>query len=70
MTTVQEHNVATGEVIVRDMTEAEMAQIEIDKAEIQVAKKAAEAAQLAKENAQAKLEALGLTGDDLKALGL
>ena len=70
MTTVQEHNVATGEVIVRDMTEAEMAQIEIDKAEIQVAKKAAKAAQLAKENAQAKLEALGLTGDDLRALGL
>jgi len=53
-----------------EYTEAEYAQVEIDKAEqikldAEIAAKQAE-----KEAAQAKLAALGLTTDDLKALGL
>ena len=65
---------ATGEEIEREMTEAEQAvrNKEIsDWLEIQAEKEqAAQAAQAAKEAAQAKLAALGLTTDDLKALGL
>lgn len=63
-------NSETGEEIVRDMNAEELAQLEIDRANAQTeaTKKAvAEAAKLA---AQAKLAALGLTTDDLKALGL
>ena len=55
---------------VREYTEAEYAQVETDKIE---AKKMAdiEAQKEAdKATATAKLEALGLTADDLKALGL
>ena len=53
-----------------EYTEAEYAQAEMDKAQqikldAEAAKKVAE-----KTAAQAKLEALGLTTDDLKALGL
>ena len=67
--TIRIHDLATGEVIDREMTDHEYAEhlaaLEpkpLTEAEIQ--------AQLAKEAAQAKLEALGLTVDDLKALGL
>ncbi len=70
MTTVQEHNATTGEVIDRPMTEAEIAQAEIDKAASETKKAAYEAAELAKKEAEAKLAALGLTSNDLKALGL
>ena len=53
-----------------EYTEAEYAQVEIDKAEqIKVDAEIA-AKQAEKEAAQAKLAALGLTTDDLKALGL
>ena len=53
-----------------EYTEAEYAQAEMDKAEqikvdAQIAQKEAD-----KQSAQAKLAALGLTTDDLKALGL
>ncbi len=64
------HNVATGEIIERELNEKELAQLEIDiaaaktKAEQDAAKAAKKAA------AEAKLAALGLTADDLKALGL
>jgi hypothetical protein len=65
---------ATGETIVRDMTTKEQ---EARDAEIAAhnAKKAAQAtaiaeAEAAKEAAAAKLAAIGLTADDLKALGL
>ena len=65
---------ATGEEIEREMTEAEQAirDKEVsDWLEIKAQKQqAAEAAEAAKEAAQAKLAALGLTTDDLKALGL
>jgi hypothetical protein len=68
------HDIATDEIIDREMTDAEF---EIHQAEQAVY--AAEAAAIAeaeavkeatKQAAQAKLEALGLTTDDLKALGL
>ena len=65
---------ATGESIVRDMTKDEQKAHDAEIA-ISDAKKAAEAeaiaqAETAKETAAAKLIAIGLTADDLKALGL
>jgi predicted metal-binding protein len=63
-------NVETGEEIVREYNDDELAQQEIDVA-TQKAKMEAEAqAKANKEAAQLKLETLGLTADDLKALGL
>ena len=65
-----DHNVETGEITDRDMTKAEAdaikAQAELDAIEVAKGEKIAEA----KEAAIAKLAALGLTDDDLKALGL
>jgi hypothetical protein len=64
------HDLATGDVIDREMTNAEFEEYN---AQLAIDAKAAQAtadAQAAKEAAQAKLEALGLTTDDLKALGL
>ena len=57
------HNITTDEIVNREMTDTEFAQYEADQA-AQVEADAAKAA------AQAKLAALGLTTDDLKALGL
>ena len=67
---ITEHNSTTGEYIEREMTDFEWEQTQIVAA--RDAAKAAElaAAQAAKESAEAKLAALGLTADDLKALGL
>lgn len=70
MTTIKYVNVETGEVTEREMNAQELAQYETDKAAAQAqleaeAQKAAE-----KAAATAKLAALGLTEDDLKALGL
>jgi hypothetical protein len=69
-----EANCTTGEVIERELTADELAQAEADKANAIALKNAAAAAEAqalaAKETAQAKLSALGLTTDDLKALGL
>ena len=67
-------NVETSEVIERELNAEEIAQQEID--EIKSAEKLAkqlqeEAPQIAaKAEAEAKLAALGLTTDDLRALGL
>ena len=64
------HNVTTGEIVEREMDAEELAQWEAQQAEAQ-ARQAAEAAKAeAKAAAEAKLVALGLTSDDLKALGL
>jgi hypothetical protein len=67
-------NVETGEVIERELNAEELAQQEIDEAEYLEGKQfliaEAEAKAEAKEAAQAKLEALGLTAEDLIALGL
>lgn len=71
------HNTETNEVIDREMTDAEFAQHEIDQAKYQADKAEAEAKvaeaeaiAIAKAAAQAKLAALGLTVEDLQALGL
>ena len=57
--TVTIHNVETNEIITREMNAEELAQDTADKA-----------AYAAFKEAEAKLAALGLTTDDLKALGL
>jgi hypothetical protein len=65
-----DHNVETNEIAEIELTEAEIAQKAKDAAEAQSITEARNQAQTAKEAAQAKLAALGLTTDDLKALGL
>ena len=64
------HNVTTDEIVDREMTDAEFevyqAQQVVDAAELEALTKA----EADKAAAQAKLAALGLTTDDLKALGL
>jgi antitoxin component HigA of HigAB toxin-antitoxin module len=67
---VTEVNAETGETILRDATEAEIAQIEKDAIEQEKINAAKAQAAAKKAAAQAKLEALGLTTEDLKALGL
>jgi hypothetical protein len=64
------HNLETNEVLDREMNDDEFAQYEIDQA-IEAELRLAELeAQAAKEAAQQKLAVLGLTPDDLRALGL
>jgi hypothetical protein len=64
------HNVETGEVSEVELTAEEIAQVQIDR-EIAAAEIAAQTAKdTAKEAAETKLAALGLTAEDLKALGL
>lgn len=67
MTTIIEHNVETGEVVEREMTKIELSDYAKQVAEVQAQ---SEAIKTAKESAEAKLAALGLTADDLRALGL
>lgn len=63
-------NAETGDEIEREMNATELAQWNADKAE-SLAKEEAKAQENAAKNAaQTKLAALGLTADDLKALGL
>jgi len=64
---IQEINVNSGEEIVRDFTADEIDQFNLDQ---EAEASAVAAAQAATESAEAKLAALGLTADDLKALGL
>jgi FMN-dependent NADH-azoreductase len=63
-------DVETGEVIEREMNAEEIAQLEADKANTETEKEAEAAKAAEKAAAIAKLAALGLTEDDLKALGL
>lgn len=64
------HNAETGEILEREATAEELAQKAIDKAD-EVSRLTQEAAKAErKEAAQAKLAALGLTVEDLTALGL
>ena len=63
-------NVETGEEIIRDANGAELEQIAKDAAEAELRKSAKEQAEAKRLAAKAKLEALGLTPADLKALGL
>lgn len=68
--TIKIHDCATDEVIEREMNDEEYSQHQIDvaTAEAKVAAKAEGEAD--KAAATAKLAALGLTAEDLKALGL
>ena len=63
-------NCETGEEIVRDANADEIAQMELDAANAAARKAEAEAKAIAKAAAEGKLAALGLTTDDLRALGL
>ena len=63
-------NCETGEEIVRDANAEEIAQMEIDATNEATRKAEAEAKAQAKAAAEGKLAALGLTTNDLRALGL
>lgn len=64
------HNAETDEITDREMTDVEFKQYQADQ-EANIARQAeAEAKAEAKATAQAKLAALGLTVEDLQALGL
>ena len=67
---VRIHNTETDEVIDREMTNAEFTQYEADNQRLASEKIAVKAKAEAKATAQAKLAALGLTVEDLQALGL
>lgn len=67
---VRIHNAETNEIIDREMTAAEFAEYQTNQ-RAELAKQAeAEAKAQAKAAAESKLAALGLTSDDLNALGL
>jgi hypothetical protein len=66
----KEINCTTGEITERELNAAELAQYKIDAANELAQSKLRKARADAKANAQAKLEALGLTVEDLQALGL
>jgi len=64
---IQEHNCETGEITLRQLTAKEIKDRDNQyKADIAAAKAKAQA----KARAEGKLAALGLTTDDLRALGL
>jgi hypothetical protein len=63
-------NCATGEEIVRDATKDEIVNLEKSQLDAQKQRVEIEAKREAKAAAQAKLAALGLTVEDLTALGL
>jgi hypothetical protein len=67
---VKEHNVETGEIIEREMNAEELAEYENSQIEAEATATKKAEAKAAKAAAEAKLAALGLTADDLKALGL
>lgn len=64
------HNVETNEIIDREMNDAEFAVYQADQAALTLEKTKAEEAKAKRQAAEAKLAALGLDLDDLKALGL
>lgn len=68
--TVTIHDVLTENIIVREMNTTELADYQNLSEKALTEKEADLAKEAAKEAAQAKLAALGLTTDDLKALGL
>jgi hypothetical protein len=70
MPTIKIHNAETGEVVEREMNADELEKLE--KVQTEAAKRAEFLAAQAEKKAaaEAKLEGLGLTADDLKALGL
>jgi hypothetical protein len=64
------HDLATDEIIEREMTNAEFKIWEADQAAEAIRQAEAEAKAQAKVTAEGKLAALGLTTNDLRALGL
>jgi hypothetical protein len=70
--TIQIHDAATGETVVREMTDAEFAQYEADQAAAAEARVAEETARAEREaahaSALAKLAALGLTESEVAAI--
>ena len=64
------HNLETNEISSREMTDDEFDQWQADESQAQAQLEAKNKAALAKAAAEAKLAALGLDIDDLKALGL
>ena len=67
---IQITDAQTGEVVEREMTETELQAYKIEQAADTARLEQAAKAEADKEAVQAKLAALGLTADDLKALGL
>jgi len=67
---VKIYDLATGDEIERQMNDEEWEQFQIDRAESQARNEALAEALAKRTAALAKLEALGLNEDDLKALGL
>jgi hypothetical protein len=63
-------NCETGETVERELNKAEKDQQKIDEIEVAKIEAEAEAKAQAKKAAEGKLAALGLTTDDLRALGL
>jgi len=68
--TIRIHNIETDEVIDREMTDAEFIKYQENQAVEATRKAEAETKAQAKATAEGKLAALGLTTDDLRALGL
>jgi len=64
------HDVATGEVLDREMTSSELKDFNDSTLALKATQAKLAKAEADKATAQAKLAALGLTADDLKALGL
>ena len=67
---VRIHNTETNEIIDREMNDTEFAQYKKDQAEAALKAEADAEAASKRETALFKLAALGLTTDDLAALGL
>ena len=67
---VRIHDLSTDEIIDREMNDAEFAQYQAEKLAQEASQAEAEAKAQAKTAAEGKLAALGLTTDDLRALGL
>ena len=68
---IQIHDATTDEIIVREMTNEEQASFDAANAEsLAQSEEIKASAKAAKEAAEVKLAALGLTAEDLKALGL
>lgn len=65
---IADHNIATGEMIVREMTDEEFDQYQLDVAAAQAESEKMNARITAKTSAIAKLAALGLTEDEAKAI--
>jgi hypothetical protein len=70
MSTILIHNVETGEIVERNKTAEELVQEEKDLQIAHETKMAKIEIETKRQAAEAKLAALGLTSDDLKALGL